>query len=371
MGTQALIITDSLGAPRKTPLTYYKDTWVSQVEDYLFKKYNMKSFAYTQTGLTSQTALKQAATQLQYYEPKVVIIQLGIVDCTPRLVKYTSLETLEYFIPNSLKKSYNKLRKFLLVSPSLSALRKRHDVTPEEFISNLEVLFNNYFKESIIVFIPIGEPNKRYVFDSKYVKDHVDKYNKILSSFEGKRYFYLEEIAELVKNNIYKIYDKKNRHYLVEGHKIVADALIKQLECIAQKSLEFSVQGDSSIVYQQKREVINHVLANAISQKEIYIFGTGQYARALYKLISSYGDINVLAFVEKDKKMEQLYGLEVIEEEEFCTQKEQQRVVFIASSYEKEIYKRLKKSIRMKTTLLKVPSFFQQNNIKFNPMGYL
>lgn len=79
-----LCITDSLGLPRLKPeLVEHKDTWVN----ILSKNFEVKSLSI------GGGIIKDFTSQLEYlkmYEPDVVIVQIGIVDCAPRAL--TKLE---------------------------------------------------------------------------------------------------------------------------------------------------------------------------------------------------------------------------------------------------------------------------------------
>jgi hypothetical protein len=362
---QALIITDSIGAPRKNPLTLYENTWVNKIEDYLLDEFNIKTFAYTQVGLTSKSALAKVQSQLKYYNPRIVIIQLGIVDCTPRLIRYETLQNLEKFVPRILKKTYSKLSKYLLVNPMLRNLRKRNDVPLELFINNLYNIFNKHFNNSLIFFIPIGYPNKRYSFDSKYVKDFVTLYNTALSNFSGKRFFYLKSIEELVKKNIYKIYDKKNRHLLLEGHRLLANQIILELEKNEKIFENFTYSGEKNISHPLYTNIINNILFKNINYpKNIFIFGTGQYAQNIHNHILCRKEFKIKGFIDKNIKNDRLSNIPIFDELKCNEILMKESTILIASTYENEIYKRLQYLKKNKVEIIKIPALLYKYGIK-------
>ena len=104
---QVLILTDSIGAPRSKPLkTYYKDTWIGVLEEKLLK-HNYKTFAYTQRAADSSHIKSRIEVQFGLYEPEIVILQIGICDCAPRVLKQNELRIIKRLpIINKLVHSY-------------------------------------------------------------------------------------------------------------------------------------------------------------------------------------------------------------------------------------------------------------------------
>lgn len=364
MDNQALIITDSLGAPRDIPYTRYKDTWVSMVEDYFYQEHGIKTFAFTQRGLSTQTALEQIEEQLQFYTPKIVILQIGIVDCSPRLIKFSTIQNLSKLLPLKVNLFLDNFKRFLFTSPKLSKYRFRSDVDVKDFEKNINTIVNRYFKDSIIVYIPIGWPNKRYVFESKYIRKFVEKYNDILKRFNGDRYFYLEKIDDIVKKNIYKIYDKKNRHYTVHGHKVIADIILSELTQIENFFCNFTIKKSEEIINYNTSFRVKNVLKQRISpNSQVYIMGAGEYSKNLYKIIKDEKSFSIQGFIDSNKK-ENIFLEKPVLARDFLQDIEEDITLFIATSkYEKKIYQELKSLNKKNFTIIKVPSLLEKEGI--------
>ena len=80
---KVLILTDSLGLPRTSPENLaYEDTWCYSLKD----KYDVLQISI------GGGVIGEIYKQCQYYKgfkPDIVIIQMGIVDCAPRILGKT------------------------------------------------------------------------------------------------------------------------------------------------------------------------------------------------------------------------------------------------------------------------------------------
>lgn len=314
---QALIITDSLGAPRTIPPTSYQSTWVSQVEDFLWERYQIKTFAYTEQGLTSEMALKQIQKQLQHYNPSLVILQFGIVDCSPRIIKMKEFAYLDSLVPDFLLNRYNRMKRFILVDPLFRNLKRRYETSPIVFRSNVDQMLNDYFKEAHIYFVPIGWPNKRYFLEAALVRKRVEEFNEILKEFSGERYHYLQTIEDIVRHNIYQIYHKRNRHYLLEGHHRVASLIQEQ---IADTFTSEALKPTALIRNASLDTAIHNWLTKQIAGKPRYVYGTGRYAYALINHLNAMGQPVHALICQDGEEDGKVNGVERIRETQFINQ---------------------------------------------------
>lgn len=160
-----LCIADSLGLPGH--LNKYEDTWFYKLKQY-FPNSDFISFFKRQ--LTTDVLVTmgggeggvdnwpKGADCLEGYMPQVVIIQLGIVDCAPRLLTNYD-KVIMKILPKYFQKSYLSV---------IKTIRKRNvanTLVPfEKFKSNL----NRYIKraekiDAKIIFISISVPDKNMV----------------------------------------------------------------------------------------------------------------------------------------------------------------------------------------------------------------
>lgn len=370
---QALIITDSMGAPRSNPLTLYKDTWVSHIEDYFQNKYGIKTFSYTQSSLTTQQLIFKIKQQFIYYNPRIVILQIGAVDCAPRLLTMNELDFMEKLVPNVFSKIFHKFKKYLLISPTLSRYRNRTDVSSEIFRRNINLILNEYFKDSIICTIPIGFPNKRHTFESANAKKNVEQYNDIFKSFVDDRYTYFDILDKFIRENIYKIYDKKNRHYLISGHKMVSSVLINELDKLENRYNDFLMKNNNIIIDMQSIYNINSILNLEIKNRSVYIYGTGMYAKSLFFYLSYNDSVKVMSFIDRNiRRINFINGLSIIDEDMLISNIIPNSVILIGSlTYEDEIYKRIKFLEKNNIMVIKTYSLLKMNNNSLNFKEYL
>ena len=222
---QALIIADSIGAPREKPLkTYYRDTWVSQVEDYLLNK-GYKTFAYTQRAADSSHMKHRIDVQLKWYKPDLVICQFGIVDCAPRILKANELRVINR-IP-----IFNKIvHKFISKNyTKLSLLRNIAYTDNKLFRENLEYI-KGIFSNSKVLVVPIGIPNQAYIEKSPKIDKRIEEYNNIFCDVFNKKYVFLQGYIDLSKKVLEKIYSEDNHHLNYYGHKLLHDVIIEHIE---------------------------------------------------------------------------------------------------------------------------------------------
>ena len=122
-----LIISDSLALPRPKPeICEYKDTWPKLLSSTGEFEIHQVSIG----GATSKDLLKQVNYH-KMFNPDIVVIQVGIVDCVPRF-----MSRLELDISYSLGKYGKKLRAFC----NKKYIRKIRNVTyvnKRDFKSNL------------------------------------------------------------------------------------------------------------------------------------------------------------------------------------------------------------------------------------------
>ena len=76
-----MIITDSLGAPRKDlDIIKYEDTWPSKVFELMLKEHNYVNFIFTQKALDTDELKRLVEMNLDLYDKEYLFIHIGIVD---------------------------------------------------------------------------------------------------------------------------------------------------------------------------------------------------------------------------------------------------------------------------------------------------
>lgn len=187
-----LAIGDSLALPGHG--NSYEDTWIYLLKS-RFSEYDF--ITYFKRQLTTDVLVSMGGGEkgvdkapkgsdcLEFYSPDLVILQLGIVDCAPRLFKPNSLEMkVLNNLPEGLRNAYIRIMK---------KLRKRDVskayVTPERFRNNLVTYFNRCKKAGVqkVIYISICVPDENMTSKNPDIQQVVEHYNRIID--EQKKMF--------------------------------------------------------------------------------------------------------------------------------------------------------------------------------------
>jgi len=197
-----LAIGDSLALPGHGNM--YQDTWY-----YLLKqKYpNYDFITVFRRGVTTNilTTAGEEFDVLEYYIPNIVILQLGIVDCAPRLFKKNGVEKLILNrMPEVVKNNYIAFVKKHRVRHS-----KRAEVSPDMFLNNLNLYLMRCKKNNVsnIIIIAIPFPDERMIKISPNIINSVNLYNniynKLAKSYKNVSVIYPLD-SRLYKHNIFE-----------------------------------------------------------------------------------------------------------------------------------------------------------------------
>lgn len=222
-------IGDSLAIPHHK--VSYENTWIFKFQS-IFRE--LHYISYLKRGLTTEVLTTEGGTPeglgqfppgsacLEYYKPDIIILQLGIVDCAPRLFKRGSIESKALSkLPKLVREIYistiKKIRK---------SSEKRAYVQPKEFeynISNyLERCHTNNVEKIIIIAIPI--PDKRMIAKNSNIANSVNKYNNIYTKIAKKH-----SNVSIIHPLDYRLYDFEmsydGYHPNNKGHDLIFDCL--------------------------------------------------------------------------------------------------------------------------------------------------
>ncbi len=171
-----MIITDSVSMPR--PGILYEDTWISLLKN-RFSSYDIMD--RSGRGSTSKRLVTEGgggADLLETYMPAVVILQIGITECAPRLFKKHGFENFLIkriipgrFIPDYIK--YVKRRRGR--NPEIT------EIPPQEYRRNISNFAERCEKINCrLLIIKILKPTSLYLAKSPHVKQNIDLYNRII-----------------------------------------------------------------------------------------------------------------------------------------------------------------------------------------------
>lgn len=192
------LLTDSLGGPRlnKISKVYFNNTWI----DKIIHSFNQHKISYlVRHSLNTNHIVNNQDKYILPYNSDLTFIQVGIVDCFPRVFLYNERSIIsklplsigtKFILPFS--KKYYK---------TLTSLIKRNEVSFQKFIYNINYLSSNYK----IQYIPIIPPCDDYLAICPNAEFFVEKYNSVL----GKHSCNQEEFISFLN------FLKRNRSNLV------------------------------------------------------------------------------------------------------------------------------------------------------------
>lgn len=166
------IFTDSLGLPRNTPeKVEYKNTWI-----YLLGKEH-EIFQVSIGGATIIDLYNQTG-YLESFNPDIVLIQSGIVDCTPRALTKTENHILNKY------RITRKILNIILKKKTIRFLRKYRNCNYTNISTFLHYAnnFQTHYKISRVYFIGILPAADAYENKIPGVKHNINLYNRGLKN---------------------------------------------------------------------------------------------------------------------------------------------------------------------------------------------
>ena len=176
-GKRVLIITDSVGMPR--PEVGYEHTWIYRLKQ-KFPGYDIMD--RSARGSTSHRLVTEGGggvDLLETYMPDIVIMQLGITECAPRLFRK---QGPEFFVMNRIMNNDMRARYISFIKKKRVRDPRLTDVSPEIFRQNIR----NYFSRaeesgSQVIVLLIARPGELVLGKSPHIKENIDLYNRIFS----------------------------------------------------------------------------------------------------------------------------------------------------------------------------------------------
>lgn len=160
------------------------------------------------------------------FEPDVLILHIGIVDCTPRIFSRGQKNLLLSF-PNFIR------RKIIKVSSKyrfqITKRRQKVYVSYNEFIKNYQKILKQINPETHIIMINIAKPPRHLLNRTYHYEDNVRKYNEVIGELSKKWKCSLLDLFRMVENDS-KILNSDGIHLSLHGHRIVADEIKKIIE---------------------------------------------------------------------------------------------------------------------------------------------
>lgn len=191
-----LVLSDSLGLPREEP----EYCGYNSVYSSLLKRKGHIVHQVSIGGATSADLLRQM-TYHKVFKPDVVVLQVGIVDCTPRFatkVELALFKRLGWLGQKTMK---------LLNNRKIRRLRKISYVTIEKFKSNVKNIVHS-FSNSRVIILGIVPAKKEYEVILPGVTKNIELYNNFLKTV-GNHYVDMEVIKNTgVMSDFHHLNDK-------------------------------------------------------------------------------------------------------------------------------------------------------------------
>lgn len=199
---KVLFITDSLGLPRDKPeLVNYDQAWTNMFDS------NLRVHKCSLGGGIIKDFTEQIV-YLKRFDPDIVFLQLGIVDCAPR-----ALTMLENRFINHFRITSKMAEKFLpKYTPILRKRRQISYTSPPMFKNYLEYIQNSFnCKVYSIGIVPPSDSYEEHIYG---VKKKVTLYNTILQDVFKTEFI---DISDIKGNMVMS----DNIHLNTIGHKFL------------------------------------------------------------------------------------------------------------------------------------------------------
>lgn len=208
-----LILSDSLALPRNKPeITFVEDTY-----PYLLKN-QFEVYQCSIGGGLSSDLLKQSFYYGQY-QPDIVILQSGIVDCAPRAYSIRE-ETL--FKQFKIFGFFRTLLSRTITTRRLRSIRKKVWTKLKDYKNEINGIIQ-YFPKAEFFALSILPACDDYEKLVPGINNNVNAYNNVLKDIFDTKYINLSEIPQ---NGVMSDY----HHLTKEGHLFVYQEIIRALE---------------------------------------------------------------------------------------------------------------------------------------------
>lgn len=207
-----VIFSDSLALPRRVPeITMLEDTYPYMLRS----KYDV--FQCSIGGCLIRDLHEQTDYYCQY-NPDIVIIQSGVVDCGPRAF---SKFTYEFLCQTIIGKVIRRLIKYTITSKRIRNWRRISWTSEKKYRAYLKK-FKNEFPNSKVYAISILPVSENYEKTVPGMKKKTEIYNRILREEMEDR---LIDVSGIPFNGIMS----DGHHLTKQGHKYVYEMIIKYL----------------------------------------------------------------------------------------------------------------------------------------------
>lgn len=226
-----VVFADSLSLPRieDGDVVNWEDTWAYLLKKKLSEdKPNIEVINCGARARVSDSLIKHDYQEhIQFKKPDTVIVQVGIVDCAPRIISLKEKDILNSkFIPRMFRESLIRYRKKNKQKIIARAPLKRVYTSPIDFKRNLQQFISKIKSEQRnidLIFIPIVANIPFMEESSPSYGSNIDLYNRIIKELadkEGLKFLNLSrdfwETPSFYCSDGYHLSSKGNRELVKE-----------------------------------------------------------------------------------------------------------------------------------------------------------
>jgi hypothetical protein len=212
-----LIITDSISNPRHFPIsdiTELEETYPYIIREY----YKDSSFWQISFGnITSEQLFSQVIGYLSHWNPDIIIIQCGIVDCRPE-----AFTEFQKTVINRFSGPFFRYIKKYVFHPTLIKRRQVYRVSKRSFRKTSKKI-QMLFEHSKIFWLEISA-NAGYENSRPGVQHRIKEYNEIIQNIYNDDFISINE--EILKTDGFSV---DNLHWNNRAHKAVANILLERI----------------------------------------------------------------------------------------------------------------------------------------------
>jgi lysophospholipase L1-like esterase len=233
MPKKIVILADSLSLPRPENLgnTPYEETYPYLMDISLREQMGINAPIIIEKGKRSRTMPDVAADWNEYVswrKPEIVVIQVGITDCSPRVFTTRQRAYVERiparFIREILLKFVRKFRRQLIAASAPKVY-----TTLQQYRDTVTKLVEWAERDCVLalVFVKIVMPPDSLEKRSPGSQENVRLYNNVLDQIKSKHGVYVIELNDLIHNqeNAGSYIIEDGQHLSVQGHRLLAKHL--------------------------------------------------------------------------------------------------------------------------------------------------
>lgn len=225
-----LIQGDSLTLPREG--VPYSKTWPHRLGRESKDGYeivNISQSEKTTADLSPETRVHKMR-ELEYYQPRKVVIQLGIVDCAPRYFRKSTRELLDLIPVKEISGGI-----FFMTKNLTERSEKKSYVSEKEFLKNLtEYLRRSEQTNTVndVIFVKILSASQKYERKNPNVGSAIRKYNHIIDDLSAE--FECARSVRPLADSALKERELVDRMTLEDGYHLSADGHLRLYQRLRQ-----------------------------------------------------------------------------------------------------------------------------------------